>query len=275
MNITNISYRYYLKHYFFVVGRRWKRTVTLSAIAILLFGCGEQTNSVRSYKEIVDKSNLSQFVSEAKRRQSAQVLFENGNLFLNTQKYAEAIQTYDQALTIKPDFDKVWVNRGNAQTGLQKYNDAIASYNQAIHYNPQMDEAWYNRGNALSSLQKYNDAIASYNQAIKIQPDKHEAWINKGIALARIQQYKQAIAAYNQALKIKPDKDLAYYNKACAYALQNQAGLAVANLHQAILLVPGKYENLARNDNDFAKIKNNQAFRALINKSKLAKTAVN
>lgn len=243
----------------------FRKALCLGQIVLLIIGCTEGDNYPKSdTKEVVQKSNVSQLINETKQKQAAKVLFEQGNDLLQAQKYSEAIELYNRALAIKPNYDRVWVNHGNALTALQQYEKAIASYETAIKYNPQMEEAWYNRGNALSSLQRYHQAIASYTQAIKIQPQKHEAWINKGIALAKIQKYQQAIAAYDQAIHIKPNQDLAYYNKACAYALQNQPEQAIINLQTAIQLAPGKYTQLAQTDGDFHQIRNHPKFQALL-----------
>jgi tetratricopeptide (TPR) repeat protein len=113
-------------------------------------------------------------------------------------------------------------------------------------------------------LQNYEEAVKSYDEAIAIQSNKHEAWINRGIALTKLQRYKEALASYNQAITIQPNLHQAYYNKACNYALQNNLELAIENLKKAMQLVPQKYQNLAKSDTDFDKIRGEQRFQELL-----------
>lgn len=89
------------------------------------------------------------------------------------------------------------------------------------------------------------------------------------IALTKLHRYQEALASYDRAIMIKPDKDLAYYNKACNYALQNNPELAAENLQKAMKLVPGKYEQLAKTDSDFNKVRSNRRFQDLITTIKL------
>jgi hypothetical protein len=58
--------------------------------------------------------------------------------------------------------------------------------------------------------------------------------------------------------------DKAYYNKACNYALQNNLELAIDNLKKAIEFVPQKYQNLAKTDPDFDKIRGEKQFQELL-----------
>ena len=62
-------------------------------------------------------------------------------------------------------------------------NAAIDSYKQAIKIKPDYADAYYNMGNALKDTGDFNAAIDSYKQAIKIKPDYAEAYNNMGNAL--------------------------------------------------------------------------------------------
>jgi tetratricopeptide (TPR) repeat protein len=118
-------------------------------------------------------------------------------------------------------------------------------------------------GNSFSELKLYEEAISSYDKAVEIKPDNHEAWDNKGLSLAYLGRFEEAITSYNLALAIQPDYPNAWYNKACAYALQGQINLAVENLEKAISL-DEEYRDMAKNDADFDRIREDSRFQKLI-----------
>lgn len=68
----------------------------------------------------------------------------------------------------------------------QRYEDAIDSYDKVIEFNPLDAEAWGNRGGVLSMLQRYEDAIASFDKAIQIQPNFPLAIYSREQALSQL-----------------------------------------------------------------------------------------
>jgi len=145
----------------------------------------------------------------------------------------------------------------------QDYGNAITSWEKVLAINPDYHEAWYNRGVELDDLGRKEEAIQSYDKAVDIKPDDHEAWNNRGYALSDLGRYEEAVQSYDQALNIKPDFANAYYNKACCYGLQEKIDLAIETLQQAINL-DSDYQEMAKTDPDFDRIRNDDRFRALI-----------
>jgi predicted TPR repeat methyltransferase len=93
-------------------------------------------------------------------------------------------------------------------TALKAQGDlgaAIDSYNQAIKIKPDYAEAHNNMGNALKDKGDLDAAIDSYQKAIKIKPDYADAYSNMGNALKDKGDLDAAIVSYKQALEIKPD----------------------------------------------------------------------
>jgi len=97
--------------------------------------------------------------------------------------------------------------------------EAIESYKQALKIKPNYASAYYNMGNALNEKGSPEAAIDSYKQAIKIQPNYADAYSNMGIALTDKGDVEAAIDSYKQALKIKPNFADAYYNFSLLYLL--------------------------------------------------------
>ncbi|MEG4225289.1 tetratricopeptide repeat-containing serine protease family protein [Microcoleus sp. N9_B2] len=123
---------------------------------------------------------------------------------------------YDQALRIAPNFAEVYVNRGVTRSELGDKQGAIADYNQALQINPNLAYAYYNRGTARYELGDNQGAIADYNEALRINPNYAEAYNNRGRPRNDLGDYQSAIADYNEALRINPNLAYAYGNRGIA-----------------------------------------------------------
>lgn len=147
-----------------------------------------------------------------------------------------------------------------------RYEEAIASFDKLLDIQKDNHSAWNLRGIALGELGRYDAAVESYNCAIRIKPDKYEALNNRGIALRNLGRYEEAITSYNEALKIRRDKHETWYNKACCYALHSNLEQAIESLQHAIELSPEKYRKMVKTDPDFDGFREDERFQALIQK---------
>ena len=101
---------------------------------------------------------------------------------------------------------------GSSNAGLMQFDAAINSYKQALKIKPDYAEVYYNMGISLRDKGDPEAAIDSYKQALKIKPDYAEAYYNMGISLNDKGDTESAINSYNQALKIKPNYAEVYKN---------------------------------------------------------------
>jgi len=130
-----------------------------------------------------------------------------------------AIDSYKQALKIKPDYAEAHSNMGIALKDKGELDAAIDSFKQALNINPDLAEAHSNMGIALKDKGELDAAIDSYKQALAIKPDYAEAHYNMGVVLQERGELDAAIDSYKRALKIKPDYAEAHYNM--SFALLN------------------------------------------------------
>ncbi|MEP0404687.1 MAG: tetratricopeptide repeat protein, partial [Lentilitoribacter sp.] len=106
-----------------------------------------------------------------------------GNALEDQSKLEEAIEAYNKALAIKPDYPEAYNNKGIALEDQGKLEEAIEAYNKALAIKPDNADAYYNMGNTLKDQGKLGEAIEAYNKALAIKPDYAEAYDNMGIAL--------------------------------------------------------------------------------------------
>jgi protein O-mannosyl-transferase len=135
----------------------------------------------------------------------------------NLGRYQDAVESYKQAIRIKPDYSKAHYNLGGAYGKVGRYQEAIESYQQAIRIKPDYADAHYNLGLNDYKLAYYQDAVEAYKQAIRIKPDYVRAYLNLGVAYYKLGRYQDAVEAYKQAIRIQPDFALAHHNLGVAY----------------------------------------------------------
>ncbi|HEY9651666.1 MAG TPA: serine/threonine-protein kinase, partial [Coleofasciculaceae cyanobacterium] len=84
-------------------------------------------------------------------------------------------------------------NRGETLLELKRLDDALESYNRAVEIRPEYTEAWSGKGDTLLGLKRYEEALNAYDKAIQIQPNYLDAWNGRGKALNRLQRYEEAV----------------------------------------------------------------------------------
>lgn len=85
--------------------------------------------------------------------------FERPIIFLHRGVFAfsegrveEAIEAFDEAIRLKPDYAFAYYNRGVAKGRKEDYDGIVADFSDAIRFNPDFLAAYYNRGLAMSLL---------------------------------------------------------------------------------------------------------------------------
>ncbi|MCK0103369.1 tetratricopeptide repeat-containing sulfotransferase family protein [Pseudohalocynthiibacter sp. F2068] len=161
-----------------------------------------------------------------------------GNALRNKGDIDSAIDSYKQALKIKPDYAEAYSNLGNALKNKGDLEAAIESYKQSLKLNPDYAEAYSNMGNAQQDKGDLGVAIDSYKQALKLKPRFAEAYYNMGKVLKEMGDLEAAIDSYKQALKIRPDYAEAHSNMGNALKDLGDPEAAIDSYKQALKVKP-------------------------------------
>ena len=116
-----------------------------------------------------------------------------------------AVNRYEKALDIEPDYADAHNNLAITLQGLDQLDAAVERYKKALAIKPDYAEAHYNLGDTLHKLGQLDASVRSYEKAIAIKPDYTEAHNNLGNTLKRLGQLDAAVRSYKKALAIKPD----------------------------------------------------------------------
>ncbi|HEY2677317.1 MAG TPA: tetratricopeptide repeat protein [Steroidobacteraceae bacterium] len=161
-----------------------------------------------------------------------------GNALKAQGKLTEAISSYGQALTYKPNYIEAHYNLGTALQAQGKLEEAAASYRRALSTKPDHADAHCNLGNTLQAQGRLDEAVSSYLCALRYKPEFAEAYINLGNVLKAQGKLEEAVTFYLRALTLKPGLAEAHANLGTILLEQGELEKAVARFHQSLALKP-------------------------------------
>ena len=150
-----------------------------------------------------ENSNPPRYVSEPSDGElAAHAFFAIGCLLWEGGKAEKALNAYDTAIRLQPDYAEVYNNRGNINSRLDSHGAALDDYDEAIRLNPNFAEAYSNRGSTKFKLRRHAVALADLNAAIRLQPNFMNAYVNRGVAQLGLDNIDEAKSDFQIALEL-------------------------------------------------------------------------
>lgn len=151
---------------------------------------------------------------------------------------AKAIEAYQQALRLDPDYAVVWANLGATYSELGQIAKAIDAHQQALRIDPEDVKAWTNLGVAYADSGQFTKAIECHQQALRITPEQAETWGNLGVAYYGADQPAKGVEAFQEALRINPKYAKAWYNLGVAFSVPELRDKAIGAFMEAVRINP-------------------------------------
>ncbi len=131
------------------------------------------------------------------------------NLFKSDQ-IQQALDFIDTLSKDYPDESLLFNIRGACYARLGQLDIAVQSYEKALSIKPDYAKAHYNLGGALQELDKLHDSAKSYEHAIALEPENAQAHNNLAIVLRELDQLEEAEASCRKAIVLDPEYAEAY-----------------------------------------------------------------
>ncbi len=144
---------------------------------------------------------------EAKDRwEDYSLLYNKANALSTLKRYAEAIDNYQQSLTIENNQAMCWKNLGGAYFKTNKTEQAIECFEKSLEYNPQLFEALFSLARVKIELENDPENALKYLNRIsetEIVPNRmHSLHSWKAMAYLKQGDYPTGIANAENAINI-------------------------------------------------------------------------
>ncbi len=116
----------------------------------------------------------------------------------------------DQAIRLDPINASAFNKRGELWLGENRVGRALDDFNRAIELNPDYAIAYHNRGLARQADPgTLAGAIADYSSAIRLDPRLTLTWYSRGLAHYKMGEFDQSLADYSDAIRLNRNHPVA------------------------------------------------------------------
>ena len=158
--------------------------------------------------------------------------------FERNKVWADEITLYRDSAAKSPAKARPQNNLGAALSRQDRFEEAIEQYQLALKIKPEYSDAHYNLGYALAKTGKLDEGLSHFREAVRIEPNRVKYLNNLGVALVLKSNYSEAIDHLQTALKINPsDADL-HNNLGLAFKKQGEPDAAMQHFSKAVALDP-------------------------------------
>lgn len=201
-----------------------------------------------------------------------QALFRRGRYRMRLGDLEAAVEDFDRAIELLPDFADAVVSRAECLDMMGKVDAARPDYERArklwaAHRSgaPDRSYVWRHQGRLSFEVESYElaleriktgslphsavgnallaggrpaEALRAYEQALKIKEKDSALLALRGEALSALGRYRQAVASFTLALRINPKAHETLSGRAIAHAAMGNISKANADWRRQLALLP-------------------------------------
>ncbi len=168
--------------------------------------------------KVSDLQTISSLTADTQKnkRSAAERYYSQGVAQLSRDDYTRAIQFFERATELDPNYPEAWYQAGFCYGVLNRHQDALKASRNAARLRPEWTEAYVNIGASSYALGQFKDAVDAYRQALRIE-DGPDIQYSLGLSLNRLNRTDEEILAYRRAIALKPDHANALERLGAAY----------------------------------------------------------
>jgi tetratricopeptide (TPR) repeat protein len=171
-----------------------------------------------------------------------------GIVLAGTGRLEEAINAYEEALAVQPNYANARNNLGNAYSRSGDVDAAISEYEKLLGGIPEHAGAHYNLGNSYWEKGLLDQAVTEYEKALEINPGYTKARRNLIVVSERKREQDLQMFDYERSLALNPADAVLHNNVGELYGRKGMVEKSIFHYRQAIAIKPNyaaAYNNLA------------------------------
>lgn len=223
-------------------------------------------NSISSFTEIGKVDSALEIGQRALAIDSSFALVHHnlGFAYDAVENWPKAIDHYEKAIQLNPDYTSTYYNLALLYFGLKKLDQTEKYFLLFAEKLPEPRAAiWSDLGFVASLQDKREEAATYFAKALAVDPEFSTTYLNLGEFYLTYGQLDQAEKAYRAYLKRKPDRAVGYYMLAAVMAQKALPEAAVEQLRLAFEKGFDDLEKLAA-DEHFVKLRKRKDYKKLL-----------
>ena len=137
-----------------------------------------------------------------------------GAILLQRGRLTAAIDEFQKALRIKPDYADAHYNLGNALVKQGNLAKGISHFSKALDLQPNDVKSLNNMAATLVLLERYPEAIKTFKKALQINPTDPDLHRNLALVMRKQGDLQGARQHFSKALEINPSNEMVRRNLA-------------------------------------------------------------
>ncbi|HWO00569.1 MAG TPA: tetratricopeptide repeat protein [Blastocatellia bacterium] len=178
------------------------RWLTIGAVGIVVAWLGSLTVERNSYYQ----SRKGMWLDVVQKHPDNPRGHSNLGLSLaNEGDLQAAIEQFDEALRLRPNYTDALNNMGMALANSGKKAEAIPYFLRAIELRPNVITAHFNLGQVFASQSRLDEAADQYREELRLNPNSVDARMQLASTLERQKKFTEAAVAYGDTLSVAPN----------------------------------------------------------------------
>ncbi len=150
---------------------------------------------------------LSVFSVLFSQAQTKEEFVQAGISYHDEQNYAKAIENYNQAIALDPDYGMAYYEKGFSLFKLKKYEESIELMKVALdksEHTPTRIQAYVSMGNCYDISGKPKKALKAYKRGLKKEGEHYLLYFNRAITLINLGDYEDSEEDLIKGISLNP-----------------------------------------------------------------------
>jgi len=222
-------------------------------------------------KQIEETNTITENIEvSTENKKMAENITIRGEQYLRTVKYKKALDCFNRAITLYPQYSRAWYLKGILLCRMKEYKEALDCCKKSVGFSSNDYKAWNAMGVIYNNLENYQSAIECFDKALQISSESVSAWYNKWTTFAKTKTIEGTMNCIEKVVELQPFEYWEWICKADAYLVLGKYNDALRCVDNAlkensreiyaweekgnILMEIGKYKDALKCYNEIVKL---------------------